>query len=216
MNVKKQMSESTATYSASRGAFDNHIGCVIMASGIGRRFGGNKLIEPLAGKPMIGHIIDKTEGIFSKRVVVTRSDEVAKYCKEKGVECILHKLPFRSDTVRLGTETMTDMKACMFCPGDQPLLKRETLEHMVERADSEPEYIWRLTKGEKHGAPVIFPQSMFAELQMLSGKEGGSQVIRNHMELLRYVEAVDEMELFDVDTREELLVAMSEFFDTFE
>ena len=47
------------------------IGCVIMASGLGRRFGSNKLLADFGGEPMICRILDATEGIFRRRVVVT-------------------------------------------------------------------------------------------------------------------------------------------------
>ena len=40
-------------------------GCVIMASGLGIRFGGNKLMADFCGKPMITQILDATEDLFS-------------------------------------------------------------------------------------------------------------------------------------------------------
>ena len=40
------------------------IGCVIMASGLGKRFGGNKLMADFHGEPMVCRILDATEGIF--------------------------------------------------------------------------------------------------------------------------------------------------------
>lgn len=54
------------------------IGCVIMASGLGRRFGSNKLLADFGGEPMICRILDATEGIFRRRVVVTRHEEIAR------------------------------------------------------------------------------------------------------------------------------------------
>ena len=78
------------------------VGCVIMASGMGKRFGGNKLMADFAGQPMIARILAATEGLFDRRVVVTRYEDVAAICREQRVEVILHDLPHRSDTVRLG------------------------------------------------------------------------------------------------------------------
>ena len=52
--------------------FDS-LGCVIMASGLGRRFGGNKLLAELGGKPLLQWVLDATQGMFGcRRVVVTR------------------------------------------------------------------------------------------------------------------------------------------------
>ena len=61
-------------------------GCVIMASGLGKRFGGNKLMADFHGKPMIQRALDATEGLFTRRVVVTRHESVAELCREQNVE----------------------------------------------------------------------------------------------------------------------------------
>lgn len=57
-----------------------------MASGMGTRFGGNKLMAMLNGTPLIQYVIQTTENLFEKRVVVTRHDEVAKVCHALGAE----------------------------------------------------------------------------------------------------------------------------------
>ena len=44
--------------------FFPQIGCVIMASGLGKRFGGNKLMADFHGKPMIQRSLNATEGLF--------------------------------------------------------------------------------------------------------------------------------------------------------
>ena len=38
-------------------------GCIIMASGMGTRFGGNKLMAELDGVPLIQHVIQATDGL---------------------------------------------------------------------------------------------------------------------------------------------------------
>ena len=45
------------------------LGCVIMASGVGRRFGGNKLMADFQGKPLLQYALEATEGIFARRIV---------------------------------------------------------------------------------------------------------------------------------------------------
>lgn len=69
------------------------------------------------------------------RIVVTRSDEVAQLCRSRNVPVLLHDLPGRNDTVRLGLsallEQVPELFGCMFLPGDQPLLCRETVEAMA-------------------------------------------------------------------------------------
>jgi molybdenum cofactor cytidylyltransferase len=69
-----------------------NISCVIMASGLGTRFGGNKLTADFHGEPMILRAFKATEGIFEKRIVVTRHADVEALCRRHGIDCILHDL----------------------------------------------------------------------------------------------------------------------------
>ena len=43
-----------------------------MASGMSKRFGSNKLLADFHGEPMIMRILRATDGLFTRRVVVTR------------------------------------------------------------------------------------------------------------------------------------------------
>lgn len=185
------------------------VGCVIMASGLGKRYGSNKLLEQFRGKTLIQHVLDLTgDHLFEKRVVVTRSPEVAKICEGQGVEVILHGLPFRNDTIRLGIEAMGDMEGCLFCPCDQPLLRRESLERMVYcylyKRISGCQNIMRLGYLGKEGAPVLFPREYFSELAALPEHCGGSVLLKNHASNVYVMQADCEWELFDIDTKEDL------------
>ena len=181
-----------------------NIGCVIMASGLGKRFGGNKLMADFYGEPMICRILEATEGIFAQRVVVTRSEEVAALCHERGIQVVLHTLPHRSDTVRLGLEAMPGIDRCMFATADQPLLQRETIAALALASVNDPDSIWRTVCGGTPGSPVIFPKWTFPELRNLPEGKGGGVVIKKYPERLRTVSVRDMYELKDVDSPEDL------------
>lgn len=176
-----------------------NIGCVIMASGLAKRFGSNKLLADFHGQPMITRILEATEGIFQQRVVVTRSEEIARLCRDWEIQTILHNLPYRSDTVRLGLESMTGVERCMFVPSDQPLLRRETIAALAFASARESQKIWRVSCGGIHGTPVVFPEWSFPELRVLPEGKGGGKVIKKHPESLRTVGIRDSYELKDVD-----------------
>ena len=180
------------------------MGCVIMASGLGKRFGGNKLMAEFGGQPMIARILAATDDSFDRRVVVTRHEAVAAYCRARNVEVVLHNLPNRNDTVRLGLEAVGEVDGCLFCPGDQPLLKKETIEALINGWKRESDCIWRPSFEDQPGAPILFPKWAFSELLTLPEGKGGGFLARKYPERVRLHPVRDPYELMDVDTRETL------------
>ena len=185
------------------------LGCVIMASGLGKRFGGGKLLAELHGKPLLQYALDATAGFFVRRVVVTRDPSAAALCRAQGVETVLHDLPSRSDTVRLGLAALTapgepPLAGSLFCPADQPLLRRETVASLALGAACAPGPIWRPAWQGQPGAPVLFPAWAFAELASLPEGQGGGAVVRHWPGRVRCIPAACPAELQDVDRREDL------------
>lgn len=179
-------------------------GCVILASGLGTRFGGNKLMAPFREQPMICRAIAATEGIFSRRVVVTRHPEVMELCRELDVPALLHALPYRSDTVRLGLEALGDVDGCLFCPGDQPLLTLQTVASLALWAKIEPDSILRPAFKGAPGAPVFFPKWAFPELKTLPAGKGGGVLAKKYPASVKLLHLTDGKELQDADTPETL------------
>ena len=183
------------------------IGCVIMASGMARRFGSNKLLHDFHGDPMMVRILRSTaETDILHRLVVTRHREVEEICREEQVPCLLHDLPRRSDTVRLGVEsllkTAPDLDGILFAASDQPCLTAASIQNLCDAFAQDPGFIYRLCWGDTMGNPVIFPRSTFDALLNLPEGKGGGAIIKAHPELVRTVSALDEKELIDCDTPE--------------
>lgn len=185
------------------------VGCVIMASGLGKRFGSNKLMADFGGSPMFLKALEASKNLFEYRVVVTRHKEIAKLCKEQNVPVVLHDLPHRSDTIRLGLEALGDLDACMFLPADQPLLRPETVNLLVTQWETDRENILRPFHNETPGSPVIFPSWAFTELLNLPEGKGGGWVIRNHPEKVASIQVENPYELMDADTPQTLDILKS-------
>lgn len=110
-------------------------GCIVMASGAGVRFGGNKLMAELCGEPLVGHVVRATDGLFGRRVVVTRHVDVAAVCETLGAQVIMHDEPGRNDTVRLGMEAMDGCDTVTFVQGDQPLIRPASIAALLRAAE---------------------------------------------------------------------------------
>jgi len=179
-------------------------GCVIMASGLSKRFGGNKLLADFHGQPMFRRLLSATERLFRRRVVVTTHPESHDYCRAAGMDVILHDLPYRSDTVRLGLEALGDVDGCLFCPADQPLLRKDTISSLVLSFMHDPVSIWRPCFETEPGSPVLFPRWTFEQLVNLPEGKGGGYIARMHPERVRTLPVQNQWELMDADNRETL------------
>ena len=177
------------------------IGCVVLASGESVRFGSNKLLADFAGRPMVARLLDALP-VTLQTLVVTRSEGVHDLALRKGFRCILHSLPEVRDTIRLGLEALADTEGCLFCVGDQPLLRRQTIQAVIDTYRQFPDAIVRAAFGERVGNPALFPPSLYSELQALQEGEAGVMVIRRHPERVRTVQAAFAEELADADTPE--------------
>lgn len=181
------------------------IGLVIMASGLGKRFGSNKLMEILVNKPLIKWIIDITDGIFDRRIVVTRSKDVKDLCDSLNINCIYHELPGRNDTIRLGLEAiMNEIDYCFFSPGDQPLIKKETFHKLTSVAKADTGKIIRTCHNDIVGTPTGFPKILFDDLLKLPDKKGGNWLVNKNLSLVKKVMTQEEYELWDIDTASDL------------
>ena len=126
-----------------------------MASGVGVRFEGNKLMAELCDVPLVGHVVRATDGLFSRRVVVTRHADVAALCETLGAQVILHDEPCRNDTVRLGMEAMDGCDTVTFIQGDQPLIRPASIVALLRAAERDAAGVARRDAAGRGVADVV-------------------------------------------------------------
>ena len=139
------------------------LGCVIMASGEGKRFGSNKMLADIYGEPLIARTIDSVPQGFDA-VVSTRWPEVAQICEDKHCPCVLHDGELRSDSVRAGLSwgVERNWKGCLFLPGDQPLVSSDSFGAMVRAFDERGrKHPVRLACNGEPSSPALFPAELF-------------------------------------------------------
>lgn len=181
------------------------IGCLILASGQGKRFGSNKLRADLCGRPLLAHTLDcLPSGVFAKTLVVTRWPQVAQLCAARGVACLLHDREDRSDVIRLGIRYMEGMDGCLVCQGDQPLCRPASLAALAQAFERQPDCIHRLAWQGVGASPVLFGAAHFSALASLPPKTGGSAVLKRFPRQIRLTEAQSPCELWDADTPQAL------------
>lgn len=183
------------------------LGCVLMASGNAERYGGNKLCADFNGRPVYECAFS---AIPSERfyyvAVVTQYDDIGAAAMKRGFIAVPNLRPEDgvSRTIWLGLQALYDASAVMFMVADQPLLKKETVNALVDDYLSQPDYILALATGKRRGNPVVFPSYYFNELCALKGDKGGGAVIARHENELRLHVIENELELRDIDNKQEL------------
>ncbi len=107
---------------------DGKVVAVLMASGFGRRYGGNKLLDMYEGMPLYHHALKHVEQVFRKEnmVVVTQYGEIINEVSSMGIEAVMNSQAKEgiAASIRLGTEWAMKESAdgVIFFAADMPNL----------------------------------------------------------------------------------------------
>ena len=179
------------------------IGCIILAAGKSVRFGGNKLLAPLAGKLLLEHTLEAIPlPCFSQVVAVVSDPEVEALCCRRGVTTVAYEGGPQSQSIRLGLEAVQDVDGCLFVLGDQPLCSSDSIRRLVSAFQAWPQVVHRLAYQGQPSSPTLFPAHLFPALKKLTGEHGGMAAVGDTP--VWYTEAVGPQELWDADTPEKL------------
>ena len=157
------------------------LGCLVMAAGSGRRFGGNKLAAELDGKTLIRRALEAVPGArFSAVTVVSQYEDIEELAGQFGFAAIHNDRPDLDSAIPSGSAPRP--RGCdgiLYMVADQPK-PGETVARLVEVFCQHPDRIVGAGHDGRRGNPNLFPARFFEELMALSGDHGGSSVIRAH------------------------------------
>lgn len=191
-----------------------HIALIYMASGFSRRFGGNKLLAPLAGKPLYRHGFDQLQDA-ARRIsvslscscclyVVSQYDEILSWCRAHGAIAVKNTAAGEgmAASVRLGVETSAAADAWAFFAADQPFLSSEIISDFVKQYAQSGCGIGCAVSGSRRGSPAIFAHVYKDELLALQGDKGGRAILEKFKDDL-WPFIMPKGELCDIDTRDD-------------
>lgn len=197
---------------------------IFMAAGNSRRFGLNKLLYLLDGKPLYRHGLDCLLGAAENRrdceiLVVSQYDEILNTVTAMGEESriVPVKKLYSPESVQGASFTIKNALQylqvsisaddfLMFMTADQPYISEETLKKILSCTDEMKKGQYETASvycGDIPGNPTMFSAGLIPELMELSGDQGGRRVIRNHSCLPIRIE--DGRELKDIDVPEDLI-----------
>lgn len=184
------------------------LACLIMASGMSKRFGTNKLLVDYNGHSLFENAIRISRYVdFGQTLTVTRHPGIVDLCRLESVPVLQHDLPNRNDMIRLGVARLLESgvpSGILFLPSDQPLISRDSIQRLCLTFLHHRDKICRLSYEGTGGSPVIFPPGFYEELLALPEKQGGGFLTKKYPEQVIHVPARDSYELCDIDTPEDL------------
>jgi len=184
---------------------------VILASGLSRRFGANKLVADMKGEPVIRKTFGALRAAGLEKIFVVTGHEADKIKAALAGEpaSFVHNPDYEEGmaaAIRHGLAALpSDVDAALIALGDMPLVKPETIKALLHSLSPVSGKriaipVWR----GKRGNPVVWHRDLFESLMRLAGDRGGKGVYETNPEAVVEVPVDDPGILADLDTREAL------------
>lgn len=182
---------------------------MVLAAGAASRFGANKLLAPLDGRPVLDHVLAAARDAgFGEIVVVLghRGREIERAIRWHGERRVHNPDPDRglSSSLQLGLQGLgRDVDAAVILLGDQPRVRVDVIGALLADAPDPdrpivvPEYP---TGGGPNPALLLRPAWSLAD--RLAGDRGMGPLIAAHPELVRRIPVPGDNP--DVDTPDDL------------
>jgi len=184
------------------------IAALVLAAGQSRRMGPeNKLLIPLAGKPMVRNVVEMALASAARPVIVVTGHQ------PEAVRAALDGLDVRfvhnpdyadglSGSLKAGLGAVPEnADGAVVCLGDMPGVTADLVDRLIAGFNPvEGRAILAPTRGGRRGNPVLWARRFFAELMALEGDTGAKHLIHNYAEFLTEIAAADDGVLLDLDT----------------
>jgi molybdenum cofactor cytidylyltransferase len=181
---------------------------ILLAAGSGSRFGGGKLLHPLAdGTPIGLAALRNLRQALARVVVVVRPGDAtlaASFAREgvPVIECA-EAAEGMGRSLAAAVRAEADAPGWVVALGDMPRVAGRTIDAVIAALDAGARIAAPVYRG-KRGHPVGFAARCREELLALRGDAGARGVLQRYADEVVSVEVDDPGILQDVDTAEDL------------
>lgn len=185
---------------------------LVLAAGAGRRFGGGKLLAPLAGTPVIRRTLGAVLGAgFDEVVVATGTDHAAIAGALQGFACRIVTTPDWEEgmaaSLRTGLAALGGPgKGVFVFLGDMPLVPVHLCPALAGLAE-QAGYAARPRVAGRPGHPVAFTTAALPDLARLTGDRGATSLLKDHGDAVAYCETDAVGAVLDIDAPADLAAA---------
>jgi len=180
---------------------------VVLAAGLARRMGRQKLLLQLQGKAVVRWAVERIIGHVEDVVIVTGPDDPAirQALGDLAVRFVANPRPQdgQGSSIAVGVGALKPWtRAALITLGDQPRIPDAVVRVLLESFQRSGKAIVAPVYRDVQGTPVVFSSEVFAELRALTGDAGARAVVKAHPERVETV-AFDLAMPPDVDTPED-------------
>ena len=186
------------------------ISAVILAAGRAERMGEPKLFLPLGGKPVLQWVLESALASDLDEVICV-ARELNSVRRQIAItdERLFWLLNYAADHGQ-SSSVITGLWAAnpasdgvMFLCGDQPLVRPELINSLIEKFDDTSAWIVAPSfKGEVRN-PILFHRKLFPELLKLTGDRGGQSLLDKHKRKTVSIDWPEELPFLDIDVKED-------------
>lgn len=182
------------------------VAAVILAAGLATRMGGDKVLLPIEGRPMVQHVVDAALASKASQTVVVvghRANDVRRTLTGRPVTVVTNSdyADGMSTSLRAGLAAVDPQASgALILLGDQPFVRPALLDALIDRFATCGKVVVRPSVGGRPSNPVLVAAALFPELRAQRGDVGGRQVIERRRDEVSLVPVEDPHELVDIDT----------------
>jgi molybdenum cofactor cytidylyltransferase len=187
---------------------DRIVFAAVLAAGRSRRFGRSKLLEVLAGNPLVRRAAVLARSVCGERsILVTGHDSAAVWAAAGDAARFVivndrHQQGIGSSIALAAHAVSHTADALLLLFADQPLVTAQHLAGLVARWSGADNEIVATAFAGTVGPPVLFPRGAFEALGELRGDEGAKRVLQDPAFDLKTVPFEDAA--IDIDTPADL------------
>jgi CTP:molybdopterin cytidylyltransferase MocA len=183
------------------------VGCIVLAAGAGRRFGGPKQLAVLDGRPLIAHVVELARPYEPVVVLGAHAAEVRPAVTGARVVVCEDWAEGQAASLRAGVAALGPGVAwALVLLADQPFLTREVLGGVVAARGDDVDAV-RATYGGVPGHPVLLGRAVLDAVPDLRGDVGARDLLARFR--VRTWEAGHLCDPTDIDTPDQLEVLPS-------
>lgn len=183
---------------------------IILAAGESIRFGKPKQLLRLNNKYLIEWVLDAALGSRLKQIILVLGYEHQKILQALGRKAQHPRLQVvvnhqykqgQSVSLQTGVLKIRDIfPSIMFLLGDQPMLKSETIDFLLDQFWSSDKDICVPAHRGKRRNPAIFSQRFYQQLLQIKGDIGARNIIQSFPDHVLQVDIDNPLFFFDIDT----------------